>query len=125
MPVRILNPWTYNYIRKLADEATFLAEKQGLRPALAPEIIRSYRHSKRLNIPFLGDHVPAGWERTGEFGFVDTTGRAAQGDRAMPAFEFFRQMEHIRDQDDSDDVGFGVIEIGQTQALVARYHKIK
>jgi hypothetical protein len=125
MPVRILNPWTYNYIRKLADEAAFTAQKQGLRPVLAPEIIRSYRNSKRLNIPFLGDYVPAGWERTGEFGFVDTTGRAAQGDSAMPAFEFFRRVEHISHQEGSDDLGFGVIEIGQTQALVARYHKIK
>jgi hypothetical protein len=117
MPVRILNPWSYAYIQQLAQEAAYNAQREGLRPALAAEVTRSYRLSKRLNIPFLGSHVPEGWERTGEIGFVDTTGRAVQGDPAMPTFEFSRRVDAMPDK----NIGFGVIEIGQTQALVAIY----
>jgi hypothetical protein len=122
MPV-ILNPWSYSYIRKLADKAAYEAEHQGLYPTPAKKATMNYRTSRRFNIPFLGDYIPAGWERTGEIGFVDTTGGAEQGDQAMPAFEFNRRIEKMLKDERNGDIGFGVIEIGQTQALVAVYRQ--
>ena len=63
MPVINLNPWKYEYIRQLAEEATILARQEGLRPVLATEVVRTYKRNHRLNIPNLGDHVPEGWTR--------------------------------------------------------------
>jgi hypothetical protein len=117
MPV-LLNPWSYTYIRKRADEATIEAKQNGLYPVLASKAAMNYKTSRRFNIPFLGDYVPEGWERTGEIGFVDTTGTAKQGDPAMPTFEFLRRI-----QANKEPIGLGVIEIGQTQALIATYRK--
>ena len=119
MPVPNLNPWSYKYIRRLTEEATEIARHDGLRPALASEVLMTWRQRQRFNIPFLGDYVPEGWERTGEIGMVDRTGRALQGDPAMPALEFLRQVHELKDK----SLGLGVIETGQTQVLVATYKR--
>jgi hypothetical protein len=115
---RLLNPWNYSYIRLLADEATTLARIQGLRPVLAHEITRSFKTSGRLNIPFLGDHVPEGWELVPDVEPVFVViGRGIYGDLITP-FEFVRRLE-----EDGSKYGYGVIERGQVQALVAAYQR--
>lgn len=119
MPVPNLNPWSYEYIRQLAQEATEIAKRDSLRPALASEVLMTWRQRHRFNIPFLGDYVPEGWERTGEIGMVDRTGRALKGDPAMSTIEFLRRVQELKDK----DLGLGVIEMGQTQVLVAIYRK--
>lgn len=119
-----INPWSYSYIRQLADEATILARQEGLRPALASEVIKTYKHSHRFNIPFLGDYVPEGWMRIDYFIaplFVDTTGRAKHGDPAITQQEFFQRA--IQNTHSPLVIGYGVIEMGQTQALVATYKR--
>ena len=83
MPVINLNPWKYEYIRQLAEEATILARKEGLRPVLATEVARTYKRNHRLNIPNLGDYVPEGWTRVDfliEPVFVDITGISKPGE---------------------------------------------
>ena len=127
MPVINLNPWKYEYIRQLAEEATILARQEGLRPVLATEVVRTYKRNHRLNIPNLGDHVPEGWTRVDfliEPVFVDITGISKPGEsNAITLFEFFKRAEQHTKGKSSFVVGYGVIETGQTQALVAAYRK--
>ena len=131
MTVINLNPWSYEYIRQLADEATILARQEGLRPAWATEIDRTYRRTLRLNIPFLGDYIPEGWTRMNSIEpvFVDITGTVRPGEsNAITKSEFFQQALHtagLEDEQDGFILGYGVIEQGQTQALVATYRKEK
>lgn len=123
MKIINLNPWSYTYIRKLAEEATILAQQEGLRPALAHEVVKNYRHSRRLNIPLLGEYLPEGWQRIkDEPVFVDLTGKQEPGTRmAVTAFEVFRRAEDLCGK--RTVYGFGLIEQGQTQALLAIYRK--
>jgi hypothetical protein len=127
MPVINLNPWSYEYIRKMAEEATILARQEGLRPVLATEVVTTYKRNHRLNIPNLGDHIPEGWKRIDhliEPVFVDITGRVRPGEsNAITAFEFSKRAEQHTKGESSFVVGYGVIEMGQTQALVATYRK--
>jgi len=120
-----LNPWNYKYIRQLVAEASELAKEQGLRPSLATEVVKTYAHSHRLNIPFLGDYLPEGWIRMYDFEpiFVDITGRGQPGDPAITAFEFYRRAQQHTKSESSVVLAYGVIEQGQTQALVAAYRK--
>ena len=121
-----LNPWNYDYIRQLVAEASILAKEQGLRPSLATEVVKTYAHSHRLNIPFLGDYVPEGWVRVDyliEPVFVDITGRGLPGDPAITAFEFYRRAQQHTKSESSVVLAYGVIEQGQTQALIATYRK--
>lgn len=118
MPI-LLNPWSYSYIRKLAEEATYLAKVNNLRPILSNEAATHWvrNKGKRFNIPLLGDYVPEGWERVEEIGFVDTTGTAKTGDPAMPMSELYeRILQH-------PGLGLGIIEQGQNKVLVAIYRK--
>lgn len=113
-----LNPWKYSYVRKLADEATFLAKTNNMRPILAKDAALNWRNSRRFNIPFLGDYVPEGWTHIKEIAFVDITGTAKSGERALTADEFYALITK-----QAINVGLGVIEMGQTQALVVAYRK--
>ena len=127
MPV--INPWKYEYIRQLAEEATILAKRDGLRPALATEVVMTYKRTRRLNIPNLGDYVPEGWTRVNfiEPVFVDITGIARPGEfTGISKSEFFQRALHTAGLEDKQDgfvLGYGVIEMGQTQALVAAYRR--
>lgn len=120
-----INPWTYKYIRMLADEATLMAANQGLRPALADEAERNRRQSNRFNIPFLGDYIPEGWVRLYEIEpvFVDTTGRGHPVGSIITQFEFAKRIQALRDKHPGEVLGYGVIELGQLAALVAVYRK--
>jgi hypothetical protein len=126
MPVVNLNPWSYAYIRQLAQEATEIAKRDNLRPALANEVTKTYRSNRRFNIPFLGDYVPQGWERIDwliEPMFVDTTGKAIPGDPAITHHEFLKRVaQHIKSKE-GFVIGYGVIEQGQTQVLIATYRR--
>ena len=126
MPVVNLNPWSYEYIRQLAQEATEIAKRDNLRPALASEVVKTFRNNRRFNIPFLGDYVPQGWERIDhviEPVFVDTTGRAIPGDPAITHYEFFKRVQqHVKGEEGST-IGYGVIEQGQVQVLIATFRK--
>ena len=116
MPIPF-NPWSYRYIQKLADEATLLAKVENLRPITADQAVINWKRNKKFNVPFLGDYIPEGWERTGEIGFVDRTGTARKGDASMPIRDFYA---HIQQH---TDLGLGIIEMGQTQVLVATYQR--
>lgn len=115
-----LNPWPYTYVRKLVTKATLEAQQQGLRPALAKEVAKNYRTSNRFNIPFLGDYIPEGWARIDdeiEPVFVLTSSGVLTGSN-LSQQEFFK-----RAKDSGDDIGYGVIERGQVQMLIATYRK--
>jgi hypothetical protein len=120
------NPWSYKYIRALADEATVRSEQQGLQPAPVTRVLATWKNSRRFNIPFLGDYVPEGWEKVEEVEplFVDCTGRARAGEfHAITQFEFFKRVEEWVEKD--LPYALGVIERGQTQVLVAVYRRVK
>lgn len=120
MPLPLLNPWTYQYIRKLADEATLLAQQNNLRPVTCDEAAMNWRNHKRFNIPFLGDYVPAGWVRVdGEIEpfFVDTIGAKHKSNQVISKFDLYRRIIEY------DSLSLGVIELGQAQALIALYRK--
>jgi hypothetical protein len=124
--MKIINPWSYEYIRRLTDEATERAKEQSLRPALGKEVVATYKSSRRFNIPFLGDYTPDGWTRVDHLIrpiFVDTTGRGQPGDPAITSFEFFKRAETQLQTESSVVLAYGVIEQGQTQALVATYKR--
>lgn len=125
MPVINLNPWSYTYIQQVAEEASYLAMQQQLRPALAREVVKTYRHSHRFNIPFLGGYVHPEWQRIDEIidpVFLDITGRALPGEsNAITAFEFFKRAQEHTKTESSINLGYGVIEMGQTQVLIATY----
>ena len=119
-----LNPWPYSYVLKRIQQATEEARQQGLRIVLAREAVISWRQRSRFNIPFLGEHVPAGWsEVTGWAVYVDTTGRGRPGNpTVLTQPEFFqRALEYSTRK--KETYGFGVIEQGQYQVLVALYRK--
>lgn len=126
MPVVNLNPWSYAYIRQLAQEATEIAKRDNLRPALASEVTKNFRSNRRFNIPFLGDYVPQGWERIDwliEPVFMDTTGGAVPGDPAITHQEFFTRANQHTKGEEGFVIGYGVVEQGQTQVLIATYRK--
>jgi hypothetical protein len=116
MPIP-LNPWSYRYIRKLADEATLLAKIENLSPIMADKALMNWRLNRRFNVPFLGDYVPEGWVMVDEIGFVNTAGTVIGRNIGMTTAEFH---DHIKQH---TDLGLGVIEMGQTQVLVASYRK--
>ena len=122
-----LNPWSHEYVRQLIEEATLLAQQGGLRPTLATEVIKTYKHSRRLNIPNLGDYVPEGWTRVDwliEPVLVDITGRARPGEfNGLTPLEFFEITKQHTKEESSFVIGYGVIEAGQTHVLVATYRK--
>jgi hypothetical protein len=123
MPVVNLNPWSYAYIRKLAEEAAWYAQRDGLRPVLASEVLMNWRLRHRFNIPFLGDYIPDGWEQVHEDHqlFVDTTGTARPGEQTLTQQEF---LQRVRDLASGDEAyAFGVVEQGQFQVLVATYRR--
>ena len=119
----VLNPWSFTYIRKLVDEATYMAKFHDLRPTMGDEAIMNYKTSHRFNIPFLGDHVPAGWERMDEIAplIVDITGGKQVNQPAITQFDFYRRISDHRK--DLTHIGYGVIERGQVHALVATYQR--
>jgi hypothetical protein len=120
----ILNPWPYSYIIQLATEASYQAEAEQLRPALANEVITNYRHSHRLNIPFLGGYVHPEWERLDDLDvFVDSSGQGQPGEPALTQLEFYQRILRHSQAAERDGIGYGVIEVGQTQALVATYQR--
>lgn len=115
--------WNYKYIRLLADEATERAKVSNLRPATLTEVVQNFKTSRRFNIPFLGDHIPDGWERLEQEIFVDTTGCGKPGDPAITQFDFFMRTADLLKDANTDAYGYAVIEQGQTQALIATYRR--
>lgn len=77
--------------------------------------------SKPLPIPYLGDYVPEGWERTAEH-FVDTSGAGREDEPALTAAQFVRVVLDAM-AEATDVVGWAVTSVGQFQAHVGEYHK--
>jgi len=120
------NPWPYSYIQQLAEEAAVTAKLRGLTPAVARQVYANWKTARRFNIPFLGEYVPDNWVRLDQdvppF-FVDCTGRKRPGQPggAITAFEFSKRIEEwIRGE---RPYAFGILEMGQTQVLMAVYRK--
>jgi hypothetical protein len=111
----------------LIEEATILARQEGLRPALATEVIKTYKLSSRLNIPNLGNYVPEGWTRIDflfQPVFVDLTSTSkTRKPYAITPFQFFARAGQHTKSESLFTVGYGIVEVGQTQVLVATYRK--
>lgn len=106
------------YIRQLAEEAGVYAEGMGKKPWV-------YHPSNTVEAPFpfpnLGDYVPEGWELV-ERHFVDSSGFGQPGEPALTAPEFARIVEERNDRY-GDQVGWGVVEVGQFQVYVGEFHR--
>lgn len=119
MPIN-LNPWTFAYIRKLVDEATFLARQNDLSPTLADVAAMNWRNTKRFNIPFLGDYIPTEWERTDDEPlFVDSTGRGKFDGLVIGQPDLYQRIINQA----GNPIAFGVIEMAQLVVLVATYRR--
>ena len=66
--------------------------------------------------PFIGDLTPDGWEKVNEF-FVDSSGMGAQGEGAMTAQEFMKEIK----------VGYGyaITQQGQFQVYVGEFKLLR
>ena len=107
------------YIDEIVRDATREAEEEGLEPLyMSPGMLKAMRAGGEIYpLPFLGDHVPTGWERTerDEY-FCDSTGMGHPGERALTMEQMFEAME--------PGYGYAVTEHGQFQCYVAQYQEI-
>jgi len=69
----------------------------------------------KLPFPFLGSHIPKGWERTSEF-FVDASGFGADYEPALTIKQFVSQIK--------ENYGYAITEAGQFQVYIAEYRKV-
>jgi hypothetical protein len=108
----------YADIQALVDRATKESEEELREPLyVSPGMLREMRNGTQLYaLPFLGDYVPPGWERTEtEEYFCDTSGMGQPGERALTQEEFLAKMEA--------GYGYAVVEMGQFQCYVAQYQE--
>ncbi len=123
----VINHWSPDYVHQLTHEATEIAKRDNLRPALVREVVMSYRQHGRFNIPLLGEHVPQGWKRVDwmiEPVYVATAGKALPGTGPVLNYDqFFRLAKQHMRTEDSMLIGYGVVEQGQFQVLIATYRR--
>ena len=119
----------YEWVR----EASTIARRTGLTPALFEhehQLLRDDPRSILKCIPFIGRHLPKGWERVritpefdsnrrgiyaddnGGFGayFVDATGFGRESEPALTAGEFLRRIRL--------GYGYAIVEAGQYQVKI-------
>lgn len=107
-------------IDDIARQAAAKARANGYRPVLITEEIkqkaleewRAGRHPN-LHIPFIGDYVPKGYEKTDMFLFVDSSGLGSRGESALTQDEF---IERLR-----PGYAYAVVEAGEFQVYVQEY----
>ncbi len=110
-------------IRQMADEAAEAAARDGSKPYV-------YWDSAEVDrlgvspIPFLGSHVPEGWELVEEF-FVDSSGFGSPGEPAMTIPAFLERVKRTIESapDHYQVVGWAVVQAGQFQVYVGEYRK--
>lgn len=111
-------------IRSMSDEAAARAAREGKRPYVFWDDTEALDASKPLPLPFIGDYVPHGWERTGEEAFVDISGFGAEDKPAMTHRQFRLWLsERIRTNMPYSTLGYAITEVGQFQAFVAEYRR--
>ena len=79
-------------ILRTENEAADRAREEGLPPWVPwdeAEIHRVLRGGDGNTVPFIGDHVPEGWELV-DTHFVDTSGFGSPGEPALPIGSFIR-----------------------------------
>lgn len=109
-----------SYIDEIAAEAAAEAEAEGLEPERAESVLAHFKSHGSFNIPFLGDYVPEGWERTTfEPLFVDSSGFGSDNEPALSVRQFVRKLEEYSKA--RDHIALGIIEAGQFQLYVATY----
>ena len=102
-------------IRSIAADATRKAAKENKVPLLVQQDDMGDVKEHLKYMPFLGDHVPPGYEEIESF-FVDGSGWGTNGGSAITQDEFFKQVK----------VGscYGVTETGQFQIHISEYKKL-
>jgi hypothetical protein len=112
-------------IRSLSREKAAEAAKRNLKPFVVDahdlaDWLSAVDGGKcpKIPVPFLGYHVPDGWEMDEDTYFVDSTGWDVNdaGGPAMSVGEFVRALE--------PGVGYAVIEAGEFQVVVAKYRRL-
>lgn len=97
-------------IRAIAREATERACQQNLTPY--PIWEEDLANMPPFPFPFLGDYVPKGWEKVGEF-FVDSSGLGMPNELALTAYQFLEKIKVGR--------GYAITEAGEFQVYVGEY----
>lgn len=107
------------YIRQVSREKGLEAARQGVRPfVVEQEDIDDWKQSfpsGGFPFPFIGDHVPAGWEEVDSH-FVDSSGFGRPGEPALTAGQFLDALEA--------GYGYAITEAGQFQVYVGKFRRL-
>jgi hypothetical protein len=105
-------------IQSLSDKAAQSAARLHLTPYVVFDEAEVARMGFRF--PFLGDHVPEGWDHVDTL-FVDTTGLGAANEPALTHPQLQREL--TKRLNEKDTFGYAVTEYGQFQAYVGVYRR--
>lgn len=128
---------SYEVMRANAVEAAERAQSEGKEPATFVGLGHDAIRSGMRSIPFLGKNddeddspfVPDGWKRvdapeaprhmgcTKGYLFVDASGMGSRGEPALTVDEF---TDYVYDH---KDLGYGIVEAGQFQVVIATYER--
>lgn len=128
---------SYSYMRQLAVEASERAKSDRVEPKLFTGLGHDAIRGNFKFIPFLGKNndeddtpfVPEGWKRvdapdaprhmgcTDGYLFVDASGMGSRGEPALTVDEF---VDYVYDH---KELGFGIVEAGQFQVVMATYER--
>jgi hypothetical protein len=111
-------------IREINRKATRDAKRDRKRPFVPTDAQRALlaegKAGRGVSIPFLADHVPAGWETVGEPLFVDMSGFGGDDEPAMTQPKLFKRIAWSPKGN-----GWAMVEHGQFQAYVQEYRPIE
>ena len=101
-------------IREISAKAARKAAREHKTPLLVEldDMDNLYEHLRAM--PFIGDYVPKGFVKVGEF-FVDATGFGSPGEPALTQQEFLRRVKVGH--------GYAITEQGQFQVYVGEYQR--
>ena len=111
-------------INRISDEAAENANQKNLQPYVFWDN-RETKLAKRFPFPFLGDHVPYGWELLGKPLFADLSGFGAPDEPALTEDQLKDKIVQIQDENDDVSVGWGIVEVGQFQGYIQAFVKVK
>jgi len=100
-------------IQAISRDAAKEAAKEGKTPFVVWK--EDLQDIPPFPFPFLGDYVPAGWQKVEEY-FVDSTGFGTQGEAAITISQFLEKITPGR--------GYAITQAGEFQVKVGEYVKV-
>jgi hypothetical protein len=112
--------WSLDVLEKLARDAGREARRSRKQPR---KLTEEEIDSESFTIPFLGTHVPKGWEQTEQSWFCDSSGFGRDDEPALSLPRFKEELKvYFRE---NPDHGIAITQQGQFQVYVHAYRRIK